>query len=75
MSPAKSEPLAVRISRELASRIISGQIEAGARLRQDHFAEEFGSSHVPVREAFRRLELGSGRDGTPPGRSRCKFQR
>ena len=25
-------------------------------MRQDHFAEEFGASHVPVREAFRRLE-------------------
>ena len=56
MSNPQSEPLAVRISRELAKRIISGQIEAGARLRQDHIAEEFGASHVPVREAFRRLE-------------------
>ena len=56
MSSAKSEPLAARISRELANRIISGRIEPGARLRQDHVAEEFGASHVPVREAFRRLE-------------------
>jgi len=56
MSNPQSEPLATRISRELAKRIISGQIEAGARLRQDHIAEEFGASHVPVREAFRRLE-------------------
>lgn len=56
MSTAQSETLATRISRELAKRIISGQLEAGARLRQDHIAEEFGASHVPVREAFRRLE-------------------
>ena len=56
MSSAKSEPLAARISRELSHRIISGRIEPGARLRQDHIAEEFGASHVPVREAFRRLE-------------------
>lgn len=56
MSRHKSEPLAARIGRELADRIISGQIGAGARLRQDHVAEEFGASHVPVREAFRRLE-------------------
>ncbi|GKX34041.1 MAG: GntR family transcriptional regulator [Rhizobiaceae bacterium MnEN-MB40S] len=40
----------------MAKRIISGELEAGARLRQDHIAEEFGASHVPVREAFRRLE-------------------
>ena len=56
MPSAKQEPLALRISRALADRIIMGQIEAGARLRQDHVAEEFGASHVPVREAFRRLE-------------------
>ncbi len=56
MSTAKSEPLAARISRELAERIVSGRIKSGARLRQDHIAEEFGASHVPVREAFRRLE-------------------
>jgi DNA-binding GntR family transcriptional regulator len=56
MSTAKDDTIAVRISRTLADRIISGAIEAGARLRQDHIAEEFGASHVPVREAFRRLE-------------------
>lgn len=56
MTTPKSESHAERISRELASRIITGRIEAGARLRQDHIAQEFGASHVPVREAFRRLE-------------------
>ncbi|MGU3496848.1 GntR family transcriptional regulator [Xanthobacteraceae bacterium A53D] len=50
------ETLAIRISRILAERIIAGEIEPGARLRQDHVAAEFGASHVPVREAFRRLE-------------------
>ncbi|NIJ58670.1 DNA-binding GntR family transcriptional regulator [Pseudochelatococcus lubricantis] len=48
--------MAVRISRTLAERIIAGEIEPGTRLRQDHIAGEFGASHVPVREAFRRLE-------------------
>lgn len=55
-APAKEETLAVRISRILAERIVAGEIEPGTRLRQDHVAEEFGASHVPVREAFRRLE-------------------
>jgi len=50
------DTIAVRIGKELADRIISGAIEPGSRLRQDHVAEEFGTSHVPVREAFRRLE-------------------
>lgn len=56
MTVAKSDTIATQISRTLANRIIAGEIEAGAKLRQDHIAEEFGASHVPVREAFRRLE-------------------
>lgn len=56
MTTAKADTIAAQISKTLASRIIAGEIEAGSRLRQDHIAEEFGASHVPVREAFRRLE-------------------
>ena len=56
MTQAKDDTIAVRISKVLAERIIAGAIEPGARLRQDHIASEFGTSHVPVREAFRRLE-------------------
>lgn len=56
MTTAKSDTIAAQISKTLASRIIAGEIEAGSRLRQDHIAAEFGASHVPVREAFRRLE-------------------
>ena len=57
--PAQNTPgetIATRISRILADRIIAGEIEPGTKLRQDHIAEEFETSHVPVREAFRRLE-------------------
>ncbi len=56
MTTAKSDTISARIGKTLAERIISGTIEAGSRLRQDHVAEEFGASHVPVREAFRLLE-------------------
>lgn len=56
MTAKSEETLAARISRSLAERIIAGEIAPGSRLRQDHIAEEFGASHVPVREAFRRLE-------------------
>ncbi|MDZ5450320.1 GntR family transcriptional regulator [Labrys sp. ZIDIC5] len=56
MSGPKDDTIAIRIAKVLADRIISGAIEPGARLRQDHVAEEFATSHVPVREAFRRLE-------------------
>lgn len=56
MAQPKDDTIAVRISKVLAERIIAGNLEPGARLRQDHIAAEFGASHVPVREAFRRLE-------------------
>ncbi|MBN3834790.1 GntR family transcriptional regulator [Burkholderia sp. Ac-20344] len=48
--------LADRIAVALGDRIVSGAIAPGEWLRQDHIAAEFGASHVPVREAFRRLE-------------------
>lgn len=56
MTTPNDDTIASRISRILADRIVTGQLAPGMKLRQDHFAEEFGASHVPVREAFRRLE-------------------
>jgi len=56
MSVEPQETLTARVSRVLADRIISGELEPGSRLLQDRIAAEFGASHVPVREAFRRLE-------------------
>jgi DNA-binding GntR family transcriptional regulator len=52
----KNDTIAAQISKILSQRIIAGELEPGAKLRQDHIADEFGTSHVPVREAFRRLE-------------------
>jgi DNA-binding GntR family transcriptional regulator len=40
----------------LARRIVLGELSPGEKVRQDHVAAEFRASHVPVREAFRRLE-------------------
>jgi DNA-binding GntR family transcriptional regulator len=60
--PAAAQPVethqsvADRISSALAERIVSGTLSPGSRLMQDHVAEEFQASHVPVREAFRKLE-------------------
>lgn len=56
MAKETRDTLAIKISRTLAERIVSGKLAAGMRLRQDHIAEEFQASHVPVREAFQRLE-------------------
>jgi DNA-binding GntR family transcriptional regulator len=47
--------VADQIAEALARRIVIGDLPPGAPLRQDHVAHEFGSSHVPVREAFQRL--------------------
>ncbi len=56
MAAREKDTIALRISKALADRIMSGALEPGTRLRQDHIAAEFGASHVPVREAFRLLE-------------------
>lgn len=50
------DSVADRIARTLSERIVSGLLAPGAPLKQDHIAEEFQSSHIPVREAFRKLE-------------------
>jgi DNA-binding GntR family transcriptional regulator len=46
----------IDIAVALAERIVSGELSPGTRLMQDHVAEEFATSHIPVREAFRKLE-------------------
>lgn len=56
-----------RIAQALADRIISGALTPGARLMQDNVAEEFAASHVPVREAFRKLEA----QGLVTSKPRC----
>jgi DNA-binding GntR family transcriptional regulator len=48
--------LAGQIARALAAQIVSGALRPGERLRQDDIARAFRASHVPVREAFRRLD-------------------
>ena len=57
MTKTKLTPTIVdQICENLSGRIVSGALPAGSRLRQEEIASEFASSHVPVREAFRRLE-------------------
>lgn len=48
--------LAERIVTVLAAEIEDGQLLPGTRLLQNEIAARFSASHVPVREAFRRLE-------------------
>jgi len=51
-----SDSLPARIAAGLAEQIIRGNLRPGDRVRQDTVASDFNASHVPVREAFRRLE-------------------
>ncbi|HEV2676373.1 MAG TPA: GntR family transcriptional regulator [Aliidongia sp.] len=48
--------MAGQIARALAGQIVAGALKPGERLLQDQIAQAFRASHVPVREAFRRLE-------------------
>lgn len=48
--------LVSRISDLLREQILRGDLPAGARIRQDEFAEVLGVSRTPLREAFRLLE-------------------
>ena len=50
----RDQSVAGRIAAALSERIVSGALSPGSRLMQDHIAEEFQASHVPVREAFRK---------------------
>lgn len=48
--------IADRIYDTLSQQIITGELSAGEKLRQDHIARAFEASHVPVREALLRLQ-------------------
>lgn len=55
----KTEPditISDQIQRALTDQIIRGQLLPDEKLRQDHIAKSFNTSHVPVREALLRLE-------------------
>ncbi len=44
------------ISDEIRDAIVQGKLAPGQALRQDHLARHFAVSHIPVREALKRLE-------------------
>lgn len=49
-------PLYVRIAENIREEILNGVLEPGQRLQEQHLAERYGVSRVPVRDALRRLE-------------------
>jgi DNA-binding GntR family transcriptional regulator len=53
---ADPRSLVERLAAAIQSRVLSGEIATGVRLRQETLASEFGVSRTPVREALRKLE-------------------
>jgi DNA-binding GntR family transcriptional regulator len=49
-------PLVDRLAGAIQTRVLSGDVPVGTRLRQEALAEEFGVSRTPVREALRQLQ-------------------
>jgi DNA-binding GntR family transcriptional regulator len=52
---ADKHGLVDRLAATIQSRVLSGEIASGTRLRQEWLASEFGVSRTPVREALRQL--------------------
>ena len=46
-----------RICQALRERVLSGEYSAGIQLRQNDIANQFGVSHIPVREALQTLRF------------------
>lgn len=60
-----TQTISDRIFDVLSRRIVTGELPAGEKLRQDHIAQEFATSHVPVREALLRLAARGLADSLP----------
>ncbi len=52
----RSQGMPAMVAADLRQAILSSELAAGTQLRQDHLAADYGVSHIPVREAMRRLE-------------------
>jgi DNA-binding GntR family transcriptional regulator len=50
------EALVDHVAATIRSRVLSGEIGVGSRLRQEMLATEFGVSRTPIREALRKLQ-------------------
>jgi DNA-binding GntR family transcriptional regulator len=49
-------PLSDRIARQIEEAIMSGRIGLGDRINTDELARQFKVSHIPIREALKKLE-------------------
>lgn len=57
--PIRGRPIGETLAELLRKAILSGELKAGAEIRQEQLAQQYGVSRLPVREALQSLE----RDG------------
>lgn len=62
---ADGRALVDHLAATIHSRVLSGEIDVGARLRQETLAAEFGVSRTPIREALRKLQANGIVDVQP----------
>lgn len=55
-APLEHQKAPTAVLQQIRQAILSGDLKAGAQLREAHIAEEMGISRSPVREALGRLE-------------------
>lgn len=51
----QKKTISAQVADAIRQRILSGEYEANLQLRQEHLANEFGVSRIPVREALHQL--------------------
>lgn len=71
MAMARIEPgtlVGEQVFEVIQSAIMNGELEAGSKLRIQDLSAQLGTSHMPIREALRRLEE-TGLVENPPHRS------
>ena len=56
MTMSKLEPSSMVADKAVHRAIVTGELEAGRRMRIRNLAEKLGTTVMPVREAFHRLE-------------------
>lgn len=54
--PATSGSVTERATAQIREAILRGRLPAGARIPMQQLSDEMGTSHIPIREALRRLE-------------------
>jgi DNA-binding GntR family transcriptional regulator len=55
MTSLGRQQLGDRIAEALRTRIVEGELVPGTWLRQEHLAREYGTSQIPIRDAFKVL--------------------